>query len=62
MMQRLVLLSLAWLLAVIAACAPASTIPSTSASLQELADFGQFERQFAQDAGKPRLVLLVAPT
>jgi hypothetical protein len=62
MMQRLVVLSLAWLLAVIAACAPASTIPSTSASLQDLADFGQFERQFAHDMGRPRLILLVSPT
>jgi hypothetical protein len=62
MKQRLVVLSFAILFSVLVACTPGSANPTSGVSLQDLADFGQFERQFAQDAGKPRLILLVSPT
>lgn len=45
----------------LAACAPAAK-PPTLAALQELPDLARLQTLFNQDAGKTRLVLLVAPT
>ena len=43
--------------------APQVNQPAAGAlSLTELHDLGEFQARFNQDAGKPRLVLLVSPT
>jgi hypothetical protein len=56
------LLLLVVLVCAVAACAPASTAPPSTVSLQDLAGVDQLQTLFAQDTGKPRLILLVSPT
>jgi hypothetical protein len=62
-MTRLMVLSFAMLVSfVAAACSSTSGGTPGAASLQDLSKIEHFQALFAQDLGKPRLVLLVSPT
>jgi hypothetical protein len=63
MMKRFMLIPLLVVLAVVLACAPSTAGRSdTAASLQDIGGIQQLQTRFAQDTGKPRLILLVSPT
>jgi hypothetical protein len=61
-MTRLMTFAFAVLVGLLAvACGSmAGGVPSTS--LQDVASVEQFQARFAQDLGRPRLVILVSPT
>jgi hypothetical protein len=62
-MKRLIALPFLLVIALVVACAPSGPNRSDSAAaLQDISGIQDLQTRFAQDAGKPRLVLLVSPT
>ena len=63
MMKRLIVLPLLVVVAVVLACSSSATSRSdTVASLHDIDGIQDLQTRFAQDTGKPRLILLVSPT
>ena len=60
-MKRRLALPLLLLIALVLGCAP-GTASRPAAALQDIGSIQDLQTRFAQDAGKPRLVLLVSPT
>ena len=60
-MKRILALPLLLLIALVLGCAP-GTASRPAAALQDIGSIQDLQAVFAQDAGKPRLVLLVSPT
>ena len=60
-MKRRLALPLLLLIALVLGCA-AGTASRPAAALQDIGSIQDLQTRFAQDAGKPRLVLLVSPT
>jgi len=61
-MKRILALLLLLLIALVLGCAPGAPSRLDAAALQDIGSIQDLQTRFAQDAGKPRLVLLVSPT
>ena len=62
-MRLVVLMAAATVLLLLAGCGgPAARRATGATSLQDLPDLARMQALFNQDAGKTRLILLVAPT